>query len=249
MSKRRVRSIFISDTHLGCRYTKADLLLQFLKEYQPEHLYLVGDIIDGWRLKRSLHWNDTYNYILRRIIGMTKKHGTKVKYAVGNHDEFLIYFCPIDLGNIDIDREFVHECADGRKMLVIHGDYFDQLTKHLRWTYHLGDVLYEFVLWISEIIQTIRRKFGYHGRSLSQIVKQNVKQAVNFINSFEVFVTKYTKQKECDGVVCGHIHTPVIKQIDGIDYHNCGDWIENCTAIIEYEDGSMELMDYSALNH
>lgn len=243
-TKKKVRSIFISDTHLGTKYAKADKLLDFLRMYQSEYLYLVGDFIDGWKMKKGIYWSQEYNYIIRRIIGMTKKENTIVKYAVGNHDEFLKPFCPSTYGEIEIDLEFIHETAKGEKILIIHGDIFDQMTKHMQWGYHLGDRLYSLVFWISELIQDFRRLLGLKGWSLSRLIKTKVKKAVNFINSFEHHVVKYTKQKKCSGVICGHIHTPIIKEVDNIQYYNCGDWVENCTALIEDYEGNIELVEY-----
>lgn len=235
-----VRSVFISDLHLGCTYCKSDMLLNFLKNIQPENLYLVGDIIDGWKMKQKIYWNDDYSFIVRRIIGMIK-NDTKIIYITGNHDEFLREFCPNVFGHFSVVDEVIHETLDGRKILVIHGDIFDNITSKLKFLYFLGDKAYTFAMWLNHVYNYIRIKFKMPYWSLSSMLKQNVKKAVNFINDFEKFIVDYTKNKNCDGVICGHIHTPVIKELNGITYYNCGDWVESCTAIIEHLDGSFEL--------
>lgn len=237
----KVRSLFISDVHLGCRYCKADELRSFLKGYEPEYLYLVGDIVDGWKLKKNFYWEDGYNFFVRKILSMVKR-GTRVYYAVGNHDEFLKHFSPHLFGNIELADQFIHETADGRRLLVIHGDYFDHLTKHFNWVYHLGDRAYSVALWLNRWMNTLRRALGWSYWSFSAMLKARVKKAVNYVNSFETFVARYTLQHHCTGVVCGHIHSPAIKHLEGIDYYNCGDWIENCTALVEHENGQIELV-------
>ena len=245
-----VRTLFISDVHLGCKYCKADELLHFMRGIQPETLYIVGDFIDGWKMKKRFYWNDTYSFIIRRIIGMMKS-GTKVKYVAGNHDEFLRIFLPnhFNLGHLEILDEDIHVTADGRRLLVIHGDMFDQFTKHAKWLYYLGDTAYSLAMWLNTVYNRIRRRLGKPYWSLSAILKQNVKKAVNFVNSFECFVARHTKELGCCGVVCGHIHTPSIKKFDNIDYYNCGDWVESCTAIIEHFDGRIELIQGAEIKH
>ena len=238
----RVRSLFLSDMHLGCRFSRADELFQFLGRVEPDRLYLVGDIIDGWKLKRSFYWNDTSSFIVRRILGMLKR-GTRVYYATGNHDEFLRPFSPQTLGHMELADMFIHETVDGRRLLVIHGDFFDHLTKHAAWVYHLGDRAYTVALHLNKWMNLARRSLGYPYWSFSSLLKTKVKRAVNFINDFEHFVARYTKKKGCSGVVCGHIHVPAIRQIDGVDYYNCGDWMEHCTALVEHVDGRIELVD------
>ena len=211
---------------------------------EPDRLYLVGDIIDGWKLKRSFYWNDTSSFIVRRILGMLKR-GTRVYYATGNHDEFLRPFSPQTLGHMELADMFIHETVDGRRLLVIHGDFFDHLTKHAAWVYHLGDRAYTVALHLNKWMNLARRSLGYPYWSFSSLLKTKVKRAVNFINDFEHFVARYTKKKGCSGVVCGHIHVPAIRQIDGVDYYNCGDWMEHCTALVEHVDGRIELVDHT----
>jgi UDP-2,3-diacylglucosamine pyrophosphatase LpxH len=241
---KKVRSLFISDVHLGCRYSKAEELRSFLKGYEAEYLYLVGDIVDGWKLKKNFYWEDSYSFFLRKVLSMVK-HGTKVYYAIGNHDEFLKHFAPHRFGNIALGDQFVHQTADGRRLLVIHGDYFDHLTKHFNWIYHLGDHAYSLALFVNRWMNAARRALGLSYWSFSAMLKGKVKKAVNYVNSFESFVARYTLQRGCTGVICGHIHWPAIKDIEGVQYYNCGDWIENCTALVELESGEIELVHWS----
>jgi UDP-2,3-diacylglucosamine pyrophosphatase LpxH len=241
----KVRSLFISDVHLGCGFSRSRELFEFLGRFEPDHLYLVGDIVDGWKLKRNFVWSDTASFVVRRILGMLKR-GTRVFYVTGNHDEFLRGFSPHAFGNIELADEFVHETASGRRLLVIHGDRFDQVTRHARWVYHLGDRAYTAALHVNSWMNTARRALGYPHWSFSAALKKKVKTAVNFINDFEGFVARYTEQQGCDGVVCGHIHVPAVRRIGAIDYYNCGDWVEHCSALVEHGDGRIELVDFHA---
>jgi len=235
-----IRSIFVSDVHLGCRYTHAEALLQFLRAHEPEHLYLVGDIIDGWRLQRGWYWTDTYTYLLRHIVGLMKR-GTRVYYTPGNHDEFLRYYLH-DLGSIQIADELVHVTADGRRLLVMHGDQFDTAVRHAPWLAHLGDTGYNVLLGMNIVFNGVRRRLGMEYWSLSAAVKRRVKQATNFISNFETLITQHAADRDCAGVVCGHIHTPRIASRGGIGYYNTGDWVESCTALVEHGDGTLELL-------
>ena len=241
----RVRSIFVSDVHLGCRHSKADLLLAFLKRYTCDYLYLVGDILDGWKMHRGFHWNDDYTLVVRRIFGMVK-HGTVVRYVAGNHDEFLRNymdeFKTALTGHIEIADEFVHLTADGRRLLVIHGDLFDNVSLKMRWVSRLGDRAYSLLLGFNTCVNWWRRNLGLKYKSYSLYMKQNVKRAVNYVNNFEQMMALHTRKRHCDGVICGHIHTPTIKPLDGLTYHNCGDWVESCTALLEHDSGEIELV-------
>jgi len=243
----RVRSIFVSDVHLGCRHCKADFLLNFLKQYTCDYLYLVGDVVDGWKLHRGFHWNDTYTLLVRRIFGMVKR-GTVVRYTAGNHDEFLRNYLDelqtMLTGHIEIADEFLHRTADGRQLLVIHGDLFDTLSITMPWLAGFGDRAYALLLAVNSAANWVRRKLGLKYKPYSQFMKHNVKRAVNFITSFEEMIAMHTRKRNCDGVVCGHIHTPIIKQLDGLPYYNCGDWVESCTALLERDDGRIELVWY-----
>jgi UDP-2,3-diacylglucosamine pyrophosphatase LpxH len=237
---RPIRSIFVSDLHLGCKYANAAALLSFLKEQQPRYLYLVGDIIDGWRLRRGWYWDDSYSFLIRRVLGMLKT-GTIVRYTPGNHDEFLRHFID-SLGSVQIADEFIHHTADGQRVLVTHGDQFDSVVRHARWLSLLGDVGYNALLALNRWFNLARRCCGFGYWSLSSAIKRQVKSATNFISDFEEVVTRHAASKGCDAVLCGHIHTPIISQRNGVRYLNCGDWVESCTAIVEYTDGTFELI-------
>ncbi|MGQ0636963.1 MAG: UDP-2,3-diacylglucosamine diphosphatase [Planctomycetaceae bacterium] len=240
-----IRSIFISDAHLGCKYTHAEALLAFLKNHQPQYLYIVGDFIDGWRLKKSWYWNDVYTFLLRRIVGMMRR-GTRVYYTPGNHDEFLRDFAE-NFGSVQLADEFVHRTADGREILVTHGDRFDAVVLNHRWLTLLGDTGYNLLLAANVVFNALRRRLGFGYWSLSAAVKRRVKQATSYIGRFEDVVTRYAAQHGCSGVVCGHIHTPAISEVNGVAYYNTGDWVESCTALVEYSDGEFELL-YRPLN-
>ncbi len=242
---KRIRSIFISDVHLGCRFTHAESLLAFLRNHQPQHLYIVGDFIDGWRLRKGWYWNDTYTFLFKRIVDLMKR-GTRVYYTPGNHDEFLRNFIE-NLGSVHLAEEFIHVTADRRKLLVTHGDKFDACVVHAKWLAHLGDMGYNLLLGLNNVFNMFRRTLGFGYWSLSQAIKARVKQATSYIGSFEEFVTRHAAQRGCVGVICGHIHTPKISDINGITYYNTGDWVESCTALVEYTDGTFELL-YRPLN-
>jgi UDP-2,3-diacylglucosamine pyrophosphatase LpxH len=245
--RKRVRSIFVSDVHLGCRHSKADDLLSFLKQHTCDYLYLVGDIIDGWKLHRGFHWNDTYTLVIRRIFGMVK-HGTIVRYVAGNHDEFFRNY--IDelqtalTGHIEIGNEFIHRTADDRQLLVLHGDMFDGVSLAMPWLAALGDRAYSLLLAMNTLGNWGRRKLGLKYKSYSLLMKQNVKRAVNYIGNFEELMAMHTRKRGCEGVICGHIHTPAVKRLDELAYFNCGDWVESCTALVEHDDGRIELVRY-----
>jgi len=241
----RVRALFVSDVHLGCCFSRAGELYEFLGRFEPDRLYLVGDIIDGWKLKRNFVWTDTASFVVRRILGMLRR-GTLVHYATGNHDEFLRAFSPHAFGHMELADQFVHETLTGERLLVIHGDVFDQLTKHAAWVYALGDRAYTAALHLNAWMNATRRLLGYTPWSFSSMLKSKVKSAVNFINDFERLVARSTRQAGCTGVVCGHIHVPAIRTIDGVAYYNCGDWVEHCSALVEHVDGTMELLRYDA---
>lgn len=246
----KLRSVFISDVHLGGRFAKTGLLLEFLKdirEKNPENLYLVGDFIDGWKLKRNWYWDNNCTLVIRKILSFVK-HGTKVYYVAGNHDDFLRTFISdfhIDLGNIYIADEFIHIAPDGSKNLVIHGDRFDTairfLMKYAKWVCTLGDIGYGLLIRLNSIVNWFRSLCGFPYWSLSKAVKKSVKSAGNFVGGFETLLADYAKDRECNGVICGHIHTPALKPLNGVNYYNCGDWVESCSAILEYHDGNYEL--------
>lgn len=244
MKRTKIRTLFISDVHLGSKFCRSQELLLFLRRFDVEQLYLVGDFIDGWQMKRRVSWDDSNSFILRRIFGMIKD-GANVVYVAGNHDDFLRNILPASFGHISFVNEIIHTTADGKKFLVIHGDVFD-CTMKFHWLYTLGDRAHHFAMSLNRLYNKIRKLLGKPYWSLSAMLKRNVKEAINFIGKFEHFIAEYTKSKECDGVICGHIHSPAIKTIEGIQYLNCGDWVESCTALIEYPDGKIELVDYNS---
>lgn len=243
--KLRPRTIWISDTHLGTSGCNAALLLDFLKSVQPETLYLVGDIIDGWRLKKGWYWPAAHNDIVRRVLKLANK-GTRVVYIPGNHDEMLRDFTGLNFGGVEVVQEAIHATADGRRLLVLHGDEFDGVVLYARWLAFLGDYAYALLLKCNIGFNAVRRRFGLPYWSLSAHIKKKVKNAVSFISRFEEAVAYAARERGVDGVVCGHIHTAEIRDFDGITYYNDGDWVESCTALIEHRDGRMEIIDWAA---
>jgi len=250
-------NLFISDVHLGSRHAKTDLLLELLKNpelQKVQKLYIIGDFIDGWKLKRNWYWDDKCNLIIRRILGYSKRN-TKIYYVAGNHDDFLREFISefdhIQFDNIYIGDEFTHIGQDGKKYLIVHGDLFDVVTKYAKWASILGDIGYNMLLQTNYIINWFRSHiFRYKDYwSISKAVKANVKSVVNFVGDFERVLTDYGRSKGCDGCMVGHIHTADMKTLgDGFVYMNTGDWVESCTAIIEYNDGTFELYQSKGLN-
>lgn len=239
------RSVFISDTHLGTRDSQAEHLLEFIRQVECESLYLVGDIVDGWELKRSWRWSQAHSDVLQKILRKARK-GTKIYYISGNHDEFLRPFLPMLMGdNIEILQEKIHIGLNGKQYLVVHGDMFDAVTMTKKWVAHLGDRCYLFLLKLNRPINTIRRWFGkYHYWSLSKVAKSSVKQAVSFITDYEDVLSSHAKVGGYDGVICGHIHHAEIRNINGVEYLNCGDWVESCTAIVEHYNGEFEVYEH-----
>lgn len=244
MSKQTYRTIFISDVHLCSRDCRADYLLSFLKNTKSEQLYLVGDIIDVWQLKRRWFWPQQTNNVIQKVLRLAKK-GTKVTYIPGNHDECLRDFVGAQFGDLQLLLEDIHVTADGKKLLVIHGDMFDAAVQHNRWLAIVGDAAYGWLIYLNTMLNFFRRIFKLPYWSLSGYIKGRVKNAVSYINSFEDVVVRYAKTRHVDGVICGHIHQPVIKDIHGMAYYNTGDWIENCTALVEHADGRMELLNWA----
>lgn len=238
----KVRSLFISDVHLGTRGCQAERLLEFLKEYESDHLYLVGDIIDFWAMNRSIHWTPAQNTVVQKILRRAR-HGTRVMLIPGNHDEALREYDGVSFGDIDVAMEHVHVAADGRRYLVLHGDEFDQVTRYHRWLAVLGDISYNLLVRANSVLSLIRRTLRISGYwSLAGYAKRRVKTAVSFIFDFEDSVIHAVRDRKLDGVICGHIHSAAMKEIDGITYINCGDWVDSCTAIVEHPNGRMELV-------
>ncbi len=242
--KGHYRTIWISDTHLGTRGCKAEFLLDFLKHNRCETLYLVGDIIDGWQIRKKLYWSQAQSDVVRRLMKMAKK-GTKVIYVPGNHDEALRDYLDIDLAGIQVIGEAMHETADGRKLLVIHGDAFDSVVRYAKWLAFLGDRSYQFLLSLNHRVNVVRGWLGMPYWSLSAYLKFKVKNAVEFISRFEEAVAHAAAERGAHGVVCGHIHHAEIKPIGDIIYYNDGDWVESCTALVEHKDGRMEILEWA----
>lgn len=241
---KKYRTIWISDIHLGTKGCQAERLLDFLKNTDSEYLILVGDIIDFWALKRYPYWPTTHNTIVQKVLKKAR-HGTKVIFIPGNHDESLRDYVNHSFGDIELHYEYVHTLKDGRKFLCLHGDLFDAVTKYHKWLAVLGDISYTFLLWLNRHYNTLRSKMGMGFWSLSAFIKLKVKQAVNFISDFEESVVKYANTQEVDGVVCGHIHHAEMRMIGNIVYVNDGDWVESCTAAVETLDGKLELVRWT----
>ena len=240
----KVRSIFLSDIHLGTRACQAERLLEFLREHESEKLFLVGDILDFWAMKRGVFWSTRQNTVVQKVLKRAR-HGTDVIFVPGNHDEALREHVGISFGHIRLLHDPVYTAADGKRYLITHGDAFDQVTRYHRWAAVLGDHAYAFVVRLNALLSWIRRRLGISGYwSLAGYAKRKVKSAVGFIYGFEQSVARYVKEQGVDGVICGHIHAATIKEIDGITYINCGDWVDSCTAILESTDGRMELVEW-----
>ena len=243
--KTRYRSIFLSDVHLGSRGSKAAALNRFLKNNTSENLYLVGDIIDFWALRRKMFFPQSHVNVVRRFL--KRSNSSKVYYIVGNHDEYLRQFLPMAFGDMQFVNEMVHEAADGRRYLVIHGDQYDQVMLYAKWLAFLGDVGYSVLMRANGAVNACRRWFGLGYWSLSAYAKRKVKAAVNFIGQFEDAVTHDVRQRGLDGVICGHIHHAEIKPLTGeFTYLNCGDWVESCTVLVEHFDGHIELLQLAS---
>jgi UDP-2,3-diacylglucosamine pyrophosphatase LpxH len=245
----RYRTIWLSDIHLGYRGCKAEFLLDFLRSTECENLYLVGDIIDVWSLKRrGLYWPQAHNNVIRTILGKAK-HDTKVVYIPGNHDEIFRDYDGFVFGNVEIRNSYIHTTADGRRLLMMHGDEFDSVIRCSRWVGYLGDHAYDFLLYINRWFNLFRRKLGFPYWSISAFLKNKVKNAVNVISNFEHAVAHEAQRNDVDGLVCGHIHHAEINYINGVLYCNDGDWVESCTAMVEHHDGELEILHWSDKTH
>ena len=239
----KYRTIWISDIHLGTPGCQADALLHFLKHNESDTLYLVGDIIDGWQLRKNWFWPQSHNDVIQKVLRKARK-GTQVVFIPGNHDEAARQFAGMTFGDIPIMETAVHVTADGKRLWVVHGDEFDQVVRYAKWLAYLGDTLYNFALTLNRMLNNIRIKLGYPYWSLSQFLKQQVKNAVNFILEFEHALIHEAKHRGYDGVVCGHIHKAEIKQVDGLLYCNDGDWVESLTALVEHPCGKLEIVHW-----
>ncbi|MBV8169909.1 MAG: UDP-2,3-diacylglucosamine diphosphatase, partial [Alphaproteobacteria bacterium] len=238
------RTIWISDVHLGTRGCNADALLDFLKFTESEYLYLVGDIIDGWRLRKSWYWAQSHNDVIQKVLRKARK-GTKVVYVPGNHDEVLRDYVEHQFGGISLVTDAIHVTADGKRLLVLHGDAYDGVVRHARWLAVLGDWAYNLMLAINYWFNVARRKLGYPYWSLSAYLKGKVKNAVEYVSRFEAAVADAAAKRGVDGVVCGHVHKAEIRPMNGVLYCNDGDWVESCTALVEHFDGRLEIVHWA----
>ena len=235
------RTLFISDVHLGTRASQASMLVDFLRDHDADTIYLVGDIIDFWRIKRGAVWPQPHNDVLQKLLRKVRK-GTRMIFIPGNHDEGLRAYAGTKFGGIEIELNAIYETADGKRYLVIHGDEFDVVVRYARWLAFLGDRGYQLALWMNWPLNFVRRRLGLGYWSLSAYLKYRVKSAVNFIGDFEKSLADEAARREVDGVICGHIHHAASKDMSGVHYVNCGDWVESATAIAEHHDGRLELI-------
>lgn len=240
------RTIFISDTHLGTRGCQADMLLAFLRINDAARIYLVGDIIDGWHLKRGWHWPQSHNDVVQEVLSKAQA-GTEVIFIPGNHDEALRGYLGTHFGGIEVRKTAEHVTVDGRRFLVTHGDQFDSIIVHAKWLAHLGDRAYGAALWLNTRYNRVRHLWGGQYWSLSNWAKHQVKRAVNYISEYEKVLTEEARRGGYDGIVCGHIHSAAIRKLNGIEYINTGDWVESCTAFVEHSNGRLELIDWAKM--
>jgi UDP-2,3-diacylglucosamine pyrophosphatase LpxH len=240
---KKYRTLFLSDLHLGTRAAQAELLLDFLKYHDAETVYLVGDIVDGWRLKKGWYWPQAHNDVVQKFLRKVRK-GVRVIYIPGNHDEFARNYTGLTFGGIEVVSEALHKTADDKKIIVMHGDQFDIVVCNARWLAYLGDWAYRVAISTNTWVNTARRLSGLGYWSLSAWAKMKVKNAVNFIGDFEKTLALEAKRKNADGIICGHIHHATIKQIEGVLYINTGDFVESCSAVVEHEDGHFEIISW-----
>ena len=246
--RERLRAVFVSDIHLGTPGCQAAALLDFLKQHPSDQLYLVGDIVDGWQLRRRWFWPQAHNDVVQKVLRRARK-GCRVVFVPGNHDEFARQFDGLHFGGIEVAKEAVHVTADGRRLWVIHGDAFDGVVQCAKWLAHVGDNLYEFTLRLNRHLNRVRARLGLPYWSLSAYLKHKVKRALNYVTSFEQAVAHEARRRGHKGVVCGHIHRAEMREIDGVLYCNDGDWVESRTALVEHRDGRLELVHWGAAGH
>ena len=244
---RHFRTLFISDVHLGARGCQAELLLDFLRCHDADTIYLIGDIVDGWRLRSTWYWPQAHNDVVQKLLRKARK-GARMIYVPGNHDEFLRDYYGTHFGGIEVAERYIHDGADGRRYLIIHGDHFDFVVTQARWLAHLGDHAYTLAIVVNRIFNDLRRRLGFGYWSLSQWAKQKVKNAVNYIGEFEKTLVLEARRAGTDGVICGHIHHAAIHDDFDVTYINCGDWVESCTAIAEHADGRFEIIAWTAMS-
>jgi len=242
------RTVCISDLHLGTKMSQPQALLEFIKTFECERLYLVGDIIDGWAMSKSFYWPQEHNDVIQKIMRMARK-GTLVTYLPGNHDEFMRSFGDHQFGNIVLTDHVTHRGLDGKSYIVMHGDQFDVVVKNMKWLSHIGSWAYDLTIGLNVVIAKIRNWFNMPYWSLSAWAKYKVKQAVNFIGDFEENLAKFAKSRGANGIICGHIHHANIRDIGDVKYMNCGDWVESCTALVETYEGRWIIIKYSYADH
>ena len=240
----RVRTVWISDLHLGTPGCQARALLEFLREVECEQLFLVGDIVDGWQLRRSWYWPQEHNDVVQKLLRKARK-GTRVIYVPGNHDEFARKYLHNNFGGIEVAEDWTHETADGRRLWIIHGDLFDGVIQCAKWLAYVGDSLYELTLRLNRHLNSARARMGLPYWSLSGFLKLKVKRAVSYVSEFETAVAREARKRGVQGVVCGHIHHAEMREIDGILYANDGDWVESLTALAEHADGTLEIVRWA----
>ena len=240
----RVRTVWISDLHLGTPGCQAERLLDFLRRLECETLFLVGDIIDGWQLKRQWYWPQAHNDVVQKLLRTARK-GTRVIFIPGNHDEFARRYVQHNFGGVEVVDDWIHETVDGRKLWVVHGDLFDGVIQCARWLAHVGDWAYELTLRLNRHQNSLRARLGLPYWSLSRYLKLKVKRAVSYVGDFEQAVAREARRRGVHGVVCGHIHHAEIRDIDGVLYANDGDWVESLTALVEHPDGRLEIIDWA----
>jgi UDP-2,3-diacylglucosamine pyrophosphatase LpxH len=243
-AERKFRTLFISDVHLGSKGCQAERLLDFIRHHDAETIYLVGDIVDGWALRSSWYWPQQHNDVVQKLLRKARK-GARIIYLPGNHDEFLRDYYGMHFGGVEVVKHAIHEAADGRRYLVVHGDHFDLVVTQARWLALLGSKAYDVAILVNRVFNGLRRRLGFPYWSLSQWAKHKVKNAVNYIGEFEKTLAEEAHRHAADGVICGHIHHAVIHDDFGVRYVNCGDWVETCSAIGEHADGRLELLTWT----
>jgi UDP-2,3-diacylglucosamine pyrophosphatase LpxH len=244
VSTRHYRAIWISDVHLGTPGCRAEALLDFLRATECDTLFLIGDIVDGWQLRRQWFWPQAHNDVVQKLLRKARK-GTRVVFVPGNHDEFARRYVGHDFGGIEVVDDWIHTTADGRRLWITHGDLFDGVIQCAKWLAHLGDRLYELTLRLNRHLNSVRARLGLPYWSLSAYLKHKVKRAVSYVDDFESALAREARRRGVDGVVCGHIHHAELRTIDGILYANDGDWVESLTALVEHADGRLEIVDWT----
>lgn len=243
MSK-RYRALFISDVHLGTKACQADTLLEFLRRHDADTYYLVGDIVDFWRIKCNPHWPQAHNDVIQKLLRKVRK-GARFIYIPGNHDDALRAYCGQTFGGIEFHLNAIHVAADGRRFLVTHGDEFDAVVSYVKWLAFMGDWAYSVAMGVNSVVNKVRRLFGFSYWSLSSYLKHKVKEAVNYIGDFETALSGEARRHSADGVICGHIHYAATREINGISYINCGDWVESSTIVAETFEGEFEIIRWA----